>query len=150
MRVKCLQVKWCKETRKLPIDCLIVALGLDDFWRLNSVGWSMSILSHYVYVDDEAGKTDVLWGYWQSGWLNSLFFCWCSQGILVCRTGSMSCLLWPAQICHIRRVFPGLNEGFQCKYSLGPLQSRNLWSWGDHRGREADFQASSPWIWEHR
>ena len=30
--------KGCKENRKLPIDCLIVALGLDDFWRLNSVG----------------------------------------------------------------------------------------------------------------
>ena len=48
------------KVKYVPIDCLIVSLRLDDFWRLNSVGWSMSILSHYVYVDDEAGKTDVL------------------------------------------------------------------------------------------
>ena len=49
--------KGCNENRKLPIDCLIVALRLDDFWRLNSVGQCWFYSTYYIYVDYEADET---------------------------------------------------------------------------------------------
>ena len=45
----CDQLKM-QANRNLPIDCLIVALRLDDFWRLNSVGQCEKFMCYSVML----------------------------------------------------------------------------------------------------